>query len=187
MIGGFSNKLKELIPLHESCLFTLEKQRSTKAFPCLRPGCAGCRLWWGKDGVVWAEALFCFEERRSPKDYLRLLGYSPCSSPLQGISCGLFWENNLHFEFKMGFLRAPSLNHRHPKIPRYPLSSFPLMLYVCVRTADVCSEYPVYMCTASIAPFNLRQQSLYYGPENCPVWLLTPPVLSAVTNLLWCL
>lgn len=38
------------------------------------------------EGVVRLAALFCFENR-SLKDYFLLLGYSPCFSPLQGISC----------------------------------------------------------------------------------------------------
>lgn len=40
-----------------------------------------------KKGWQGGMRLFCFEERRSLKDYILLLGYSPCFSSLLGISC----------------------------------------------------------------------------------------------------
>lgn len=153
---------------------------------------------WRKDGVVWLEALFCFEERRRCKDYLLLLGYSPCSSPLRGISCdvregkkwwGFFWENNSHSEFKMGFLRAPSLKHGRPKIHFIVLFfSDAVHLYKDGRClfrvpsfAHVQPPFPLSIsCQHSMNPRIMGQKIVL-----CDCWNWYTPVLSALNKQLW--
>lgn len=106
MKGGFTNIFKELNLVtnliyfggtmrHKGfCLFL---SKLCSVLPTLR-----------KEGWRGGMRLFCFEERRSLKDYILLLGYGPCFSHLPGISCDaredkkrflfFFSEKSLHPE-----------------------------------------------------------------------------------------